>query len=243
MDVFLSWSGHASRHVASVLREWLPSFVHSVKPWMSQEDLRVGAKWAEELSSKLEATEALIICMTPESMESAWVHFEAGAAARTQERIFICPFLFGLSPHDVVGPLSHFQSCSATKEGTHRLLQELNRHANDNAVDPTVIEKSFAKFWPDFSAALSAVTPGKAPVRSERDVLNEILDLTRSLAQAAPNDPAIRKLVKWVNGDRSLDPADGSLALLRYLPDDAVDDFLGRLIRSRRADSKLPSDD
>ncbi|MCX5899546.1 MAG: hypothetical protein NTX06_02220 [Proteobacteria bacterium] len=54
MKIFISWSGEVSHSVALALRDWLPSVIQSIEPFVSSEDIDRGARWATEIGSKLE---------------------------------------------------------------------------------------------------------------------------------------------------------------------------------------------
>ena len=127
MKVFISWSGDRSRNVAEILRGWLPKVLQAVKPWMSDEDISTGTRWSTEIASELEASKAGIVCITPENQHNPWLMFEAGALSKTLTETYVCPYLFDLSTSQLSGPISQFQATLATKEGTFKIIQTLNK--------------------------------------------------------------------------------------------------------------------
>ena len=91
MKVFISWSGAISHQVALVLREWLPSVIQAVEPYVSSEDIDKGARWTTDISKELEASQYGILCVTPENIEAPWLNFEAGALSKTIDKSRVCP--------------------------------------------------------------------------------------------------------------------------------------------------------
>src|SRR5947207_2504536 len=127
MKIFISWSGPRSRYIADLLRHWLPKVLQATKPWMSEEDIATGGRWASEIGNELEQTKVGIVCLTPENQHSPWVMFEAGALSKVIVQSYVCPYLIDMNASQVSGPMAQFQSVGATKDGTLRLLQTLNR--------------------------------------------------------------------------------------------------------------------
>jgi hypothetical protein len=122
-----------------------------------------GARWFEEVLRQLKAARIGIICLTPESLDSPWLHFEAGALLRgmhvapgrqrndpVQNRAFT--FLYDVEPAGLGGPLSQYQSTSATRADTQRMLASI-------AVAVGIewdarIERQFRTAWPRFERDL-----------------------------------------------------------------------------------------
>jgi hypothetical protein len=187
MDVFISWSGERSRAAAEALRDWLPKIINALKPWLSVADIDKGARWGTEIATKLKDSKAGIICLTPNNLHSDWLLFEAGALSKTIENTYVCPFLIGLEPADVKPPLAQFQATRATKKDVLKLLKTLNTALGEGALPAAHIEEAFDVWWPKLDERLKALPDDLGParsVRSERDLLEEILALVRNQSRA-----------------------------------------------------------
>lgn len=93
LSVFISWSGRRSQKLAQALHDWLPQVVQKVTPWMSSEDISAGARWANLIAGQLETTGFGIVCLTRENLIAPWVHFEAGAIAKSVGAASLVPYL------------------------------------------------------------------------------------------------------------------------------------------------------
>lgn len=91
MKVFLSWSGEKSRDVAFALRDWLPSVINIVDPFVSARDIDAGSRWQGEIAEQLGATNFGVVCVTKANQLSPWLNFEAGALAKTVESSRVIP--------------------------------------------------------------------------------------------------------------------------------------------------------
>ncbi|MDA1127861.1 MAG: TIR domain-containing protein [Chloroflexi bacterium] len=186
MNVFISWSGPRSKRIAEGLRDWLPTVVQAIVPWVSFEDIEKGSNWDNVIKAELEKSSVGIFCLTPESLQSRWLNFEAGAiAAKLKEETLICTYLYGFpSPKEVGPPLDRFQSTEAKKDDTKKLLQDINRRC-ETPVRDEILEKLFELTWGDFDKVLTEVSGmdvGAVPApRSQEDVIDEMAAGIRTL--------------------------------------------------------------
>jgi hypothetical protein len=182
MKVFISWSGQRSAAVADALRYWLPKVIQALEPWMSADDIEKGTRWRSGLASELEQSSVGIICVTRENLDSTWIHFEAGALSKQQENTYVCTLLFDIEPADVREPLAQFQHTRATKDDLRKLIFTVNNALGDSKLPESELSESFGVWWPKFDERMSAIPSSarNAPIRQDREILEEILEVVRN---------------------------------------------------------------
>lgn len=189
MKVFISWSGETSRKVAIVLREWLPSVIQSLEPYVSSEDIDKGARWSTDISSELDQSSYGILCVTRENLEAPWLNFEAGALSKSVDKSRVSPFLFEVRRSEIQGPILQFQSTTFEKDDVKKLVHGLNKAEDSNSLEETRVDQVFDVWWPKLEEALSRVetaTPSEEkPSKGNRsrqpssEILEELLELLR----------------------------------------------------------------
>jgi len=188
MEIFISWSGDASKAVAEALREWLGYVIQAVRPWMSEADIDKGARWGSEMARHLADCQFGIICLTPDNVTAPWILFEAGALSKTLKHSHVCPYLLGLVPTDLTGPLAQFQAARAVKADTKRLLRTINRALGDDALPEEKLNKAFEMLWPGLERELDSIhldqhDAATGPRIAEREMIEEVLMLVRRVAR------------------------------------------------------------
>lgn len=187
MKVFLSWSGHKSHQVALVLRDWLPSVIQSLTPYVSSEDIDKGARWSTDIAKELEDSTFGILCVTKDNLEAPWLLFEAGALSKMMDKSSVCPFIFDLKMAEVNGPILQFQSTTFDKNDIKKLLLTLNKACGDTGLKEDLLSKTFDVWWPNLEESLKAIKgePSEEEKTStDKDfrnkMLEEILELSRT---------------------------------------------------------------
>lgn len=181
MKIFVSWSGNSSKSVANALKIWLRYVFPKLNVWMSEQNIQAGEKWGVELGKALAECKLGIICLTPESLQSRWLTFEAGALSAAIDCSRVIPYRFQLRTSDISPPLSQFQDVGADEEGTYRLVQSINDAFDKEWYgEEEELRTVFQTWWPKLKKDLAKVQHIKpSQIRTDRDVLEEILDLAR----------------------------------------------------------------
>jgi hypothetical protein len=188
MRVFISWSGSLSNKIAECIRTWLPGVIQVVQPYFTPSDVEKGARWNTEIAKELEAANFGILCITRENINSNWLMFEAGALSKRLDKAAVCPLLFGLQPSDLTGPLQQFQSAPFEKTEIKKVLSSINSALSDAKLADAVLDSVFEMWWPKLEEQVTKILKehkgqGKEPIRTERQILEEILELSRLTAK------------------------------------------------------------
>lgn len=189
MKVFISWSGNKSHKVALVFRDWLPSVIQSIEPYVSSEDIDKGARWSTDIAKELEDSTFGLLCVTKENLEAPWLSFEAGALSKTMDKAFVSPFLFDIKRSEVKGPILQFQSTIFQKDDIKKLVCTLNKACGDGNITEARLDKAFDVWFPTLEDELNKIRNVKEDVSNIQDnstvshsaeILEEILDLSRN---------------------------------------------------------------
>lgn len=187
MKVFLSWSGEKSHKVALVFRDWFPSVIQSLEPYVSSEDIDKGTRWSTDIAKELEDSTFGILCVTKENLNAPWLTFEAGALSKTMDKSFVSPFLFDIKRSEVDGPVLQFQSTIFNEEDVFKLVKTLNKACGEDQLTDERLDKAFNVWWPTLKEELEKLidfqetenVSGAPHAVGSNEILEEILDLSR----------------------------------------------------------------
>lgn len=187
-NIFISWSGSLSQDLAEELHRWIPSVLQFSKPYFTPKDIEKGAKWNSEISKKLSETNIGLVILTRDNTTKPWILFEAGALSKDRERSRICSVLFGIDNTDISGPLSTFQTTKFDKVEFKKLMNTINDSGGDQKLTKETFDSVFDMWWPNLQEKISAIlskdsSNDDSELRDDRDILEEVLNLTRSLNQ------------------------------------------------------------
>lgn len=193
MKVFISWSGELSRELAEAFRNWLPSVLQVVRPYFTPSDIEKGARWSSHIAQELAESRIGVFCLTRENLSSAWIMFEAGAISKVVGDAHVCPILFGLEASDLTGPLSQFQVTQFNKTDMHKLISAINEESGEQKLLDQTRDSVFEMWWPKLENQVAEIlkkysSKEHEEIRSDREILEEILSLARLAAKEAKAD-------------------------------------------------------
>ena len=197
MKVFISWSGNLSKKVALIFRDWLPTVIQAIDPFVSSEDIEKGARWNTDIAQELKEASFGLICVTKDNLNSQWLNFEAGALSKSIDNSYVAPLLFDVKPSDLTSsPISQFQATSFSKEDMKRLIETLNK-ATGNSLNAARLDKAFELCYPDLEKSIAELqtdyfedgTEDGVETVSHYDpnILEEILETSRNTQRLLGN--------------------------------------------------------
>lgn len=188
MNVFISWSGPLSKAFGELLVTWLPDVIQRVKPWLSSQNIDKGSLWPREINEALSTTVG-ISCVTQQNKHAPWLLFEAGALQKGLTEARVCPLLIDLEKKDLEPPLSLFNLTALDREDMSQLVKSIDAADPDNQLPEARLKKAFDQRWSDFEQQSKAIrekhkTVAKAPERSEKEMIVEVLEIARAIQRA-----------------------------------------------------------
>ena len=182
--VFISWSGDLSNKLAEAVRQWLPGVLQFVKPYFTPSDIEKGTRWGSDILVELDNSDIGIICLTKENLNKPWILFESGALSKNFDKSRVCTLLFDVETTDLTGPLTIFQNTCFRKEDFKKLVKSINNAGGDSKLEESILDEVFDMWWPRLEEQVNQILQAHQNVdegdhRTERDLLEEILELTR----------------------------------------------------------------
>lgn len=194
--VFISWGGDLSKELAEAIRDWLPKVLQFVQPYFTPDDIEKGSMWGREIAQELSSSNFGIICLTKDNTTRPWILFEAGALSKNVGQSRVCPVLFNVESSEITGPLINFQTTQFNKADFKELIRTINSNSEDFKLSTPILDAVFEQWWPELEEKVKTIIKNHASVekqekptkkeRSERDILDEILNLTRLSTQQSP---------------------------------------------------------
>jgi len=136
------------------MQSWLQELMPGDEIFHS-DDIPKGSGWFDALTTALTECDAGIFCITPESLRSQWMLFEAGALSQIGDRPALFTYLYGISVID--GPLGHFQATRFDKDDTRKFIESLS--AIRDTPDEGSILEAFDGTWTSFESKVLRLMP------------------------------------------------------------------------------------
>ncbi|MEM9273968.1 MAG: type II toxin-antitoxin system Phd/YefM family antitoxin, partial [Cyanobacteria bacterium P01_F01_bin.143] len=129
--------------ISKKLEIFLKTVFSSATIFLSSKSITGGVLWNREIAEALMATDFGILCLTPDNIDSLWIHFEAGALSKHYNDARVIPLLFGVGPAALVNtPLTQFQYVKADeiKQVRQKIVEQINRFVSQGNRDSEMID-------------------------------------------------------------------------------------------------------
>jgi hypothetical protein len=193
MRIFISWSKDYSKAVALAMSDWLKDVFPGIETFVSDVDIRKGARWGNEIVAELNKCNFGLVCLTPDNLKEPWIHFESGALSKQLTNSALYTFLVGgLQYSNIDGPLQSFNHTIANKEDVYKLVIAINEAQKQAKREEARLRTAFEKYYGDLEATLekareSAPASKAAPAKPEIGaMLEKILETTAYIAKNLP---------------------------------------------------------
>lgn len=124
--------------------------LQQIIPWYSSDSsgsggIQAGDRWFERVREELTRSKAVLVLLTPESIKSSWVQFEAGFGAASGE-LEILPVVFNLDDFaDIPNPITHWQiyrldGVQDCVDFLEKLFSRMSVHFDEELIKPRIIE-------------------------------------------------------------------------------------------------------
>lgn len=182
-NVFISWSGEASKRVAHAVQDWLSNTIQAASPFLSDKNIDAGDRGLEEIGNQLDRIRTGIICLTNQNQGSSWINYEAGALSkRVPDKSYVICLLFDLEPGQVRYPLATFQNGPISEEYMARVAHTVNKSLG-SPLNEARLEAAFKLSWPALATGTEKIRAWNAqqameevePVRTPEDMFEEIV--------------------------------------------------------------------
>ena len=232
MKIFLCWSRERGGKLAGALKEWMVGAV----PGLAERDVFIstelakGSEWFNEVRARLASVNAAVICLTPETAQSPWVHFEAGAVLGHVGREAVFPYLYSVRPGELQGPLNAFQATVNSEEDTRRLARRLCEMAGAE------LPADYGEHWARLRGRMEELRPGR---------LSDVIPGFAALFQRKTFDEALKDCTHQTWADRyagareTKKVLEGSKEVVARVCDQRETELFGRLVSAVEAYAEL----
>ena len=165
MQIYFSWSGETSYRIALSLRELINTIFPRLDLWVPPDDIQDGKRWSSKLTRYLDETSIGVVCVDPTNYLSRWLHFEAGAIAKSIENENIRLVYFGLTAEDIQGPLAKFDGFNIKKDEILTFLEVIRSNMDHFTISYMELRANFDLHWTSFESKLAKLDVESIPAQ------------------------------------------------------------------------------